>query len=477
MNSTIDSPIILIVDDNPNNLGVLSDTLASAGFQVAVAIDGESALEQVKYHCPELILLDVMMPGLNGFETCQRFKADPNTCDIPIIFMTALSDSDDKVQGLSLGAVDYITKPFQQEEVLARIKIHLKLRNLTRTLEDQNKLLRQQIEQREIAEAALKTLNEKLEQRVGERTQELADAFQELQRAQAQLVHNDRLFLLGQLVAGIAHEINNPVNFIYGNIKPASEYLQNLLTLVDLYQNPTVASPDRIQTYLDHIDFEFLKRDFPKILNSMKLGAERIRGIVLSLRNFSRLDEAEMKAVDIHEGIESTLLILHGRLKSKNNTIPATKVIKQYANLPPVECYPAQLNQVFMNLLCNAIDTLDERSSKRSPQELAANPNTITITTEVANNNRVVIRIADNGPGIENAVKKHLFKPFFTTKPVGKGTGLGLSISHQIVVEKHGGAMWCQSEPGQGAEFWIELPIKSVSASIPDFINYPAEVA
>ncbi|MBW4645648.1 MAG: hybrid sensor histidine kinase/response regulator [Goleter apudmare HA4340-LM2] len=449
---------ILIVDDNPTNLEVLSDTLTVAGFQVAVALDGETALEQVKYYQAELIILDVMMPGIDGFETCKRLKANPLTRDIPIIFATALSDTTHKVTGLSIGAVDYITKPFQCEEVLARIKIHLKLRNLDKVLETQNLLLKQEIQQRKTAENLLQKLNHELEQRVHNRTVELSQALQKLEQTQVQLVHNEKMSSLGRLVAGIAHEINNPVNFIYGNLQYAMEYNQNLLTLLELCQKNFSSLPSEIKFFLEKVDFDYLKQDLPKLLSSMEVGAERICQIVLSLRNFSRLNEADKKTIDIHEGIESTLLILQERLKGRVEQ-PEIQVIKEYGELPPVECYVGQLNQVFMNLLANAIDALEEQNSQLLLRNKKEHP-TIWIKTEKQHQDWVKICITDNGIGIKADLQSKIFDPFFTTKPVGKGTGLGLSISHKIIVEKHQGQLICCSEIGKGTEFVINLPCK-----------------
>ncbi|OYD94741.1 histidine kinase [Nostoc sp. 'Peltigera membranacea cyanobiont' 210A] len=288
-------------------------------------------------------------------------------------------------------------------------------------------------------------------------SKKLEKSLRDLQKTQAQLVHAEKMSSLGQLVAGIAHEINNPVNFIYGNLKYTKDYTQCLLKLVHLYQQFYANPVSEIQEYIKEIELDFLLDDLPKILNSMEVGAERISEIVLSLRNFSRLDEAEKKSVDIHQGLDSTLLILQSRFK-KGVDHPGIKVVKNYGNLPLVDCYPGQLNQVFMNIISNAIDALDNYDSKRAIAEIHANSNTITITTEVIET-KCVIRIADNGSGMTKAVKERLFDPFFTTKPVGKGTGLGLSISYQIVVEKHGGTLRCISEPGQGTEFWIEIPL------------------
>ncbi|MBD1933709.1 MULTISPECIES: PAS domain-containing sensor histidine kinase [Cyanophyceae] len=294
-----------------------------------------------------------------------------------------------------------------------------------------------------------------------EKNQQLEHTLQELQRTQGQLIQSEKMSSLGQLVAGIAHEINNPVNFIFGNLTHVREYTQDLLNLLRLYHQQYPNSTPEIQEEIEAIDLDFMMEDFPNLLSSMKVGADRIREIVLSLRNFSRIDEAEMKAVDIHEGIDSTLMILHNRLKAKPDH-PNIQMIKEYGHLPKVECYAGQLNQVFMNLIANAIDALDEYNKKRSLSEIKANPSWIKIRTEVLDCDRVVIRIADNGSGMTEAVRQQLFNPFFTTKAIGKGTGLGLAISYQIVVEKHNGKLECLSAPGRGAEFIIEIPLRQI---------------
>jgi signal transduction histidine kinase len=264
---------------------------------------------------------------------------------------------------------------------------------------------------------------------------------------------------LGQLVAGVAHEINNPVNFIYGNLTYTYEYAKDLLDLVHLYQQHYLNPPAEIQAELERIEPDFLMEDLSKVLSSMKIGADRIRQIVLSLRNFSRLDESEMKSVDIHEGIDSTLLILQSRLHSdrvwKETGNRDIQVIQEYGSLPLIECYAGQLNQVFMNILTNAIDALEDMMK----QELGDFIPTIKISTEVLDGNQVMIKITDNGPGMTEEVKKKLFDPFFTTKSIGKGTGLGMAISYQII-EKHGGKLWYESEPGKGAEFLIQIPVQ-----------------
>ncbi len=276
--------------------------------------------------------------------------------------------------------------------------------------------------------------------------QELEATLQDLQTTQSQLIQTEKMSSLGQLVAGVAHEINNPVSFIYGNLPILNDYFQDLLQLVQIYQEQ---NPNINQIY--YIDIDFLKEDLPKTLKSLKVGAERIKEIVLNLRNFSRLDEAEMKPVNIHEGIDSTLLILQSRLKHQANN-PEIQIIKKYGEIPECECYAGQLNQVFMNILSNAIDALRMSESKINNPE-------ILIQTQIRKEGKITISIKDNGIGMSEDVKSKLFDPFFTTKPIGKGTGLGLSISYQIIVDKHQGYIECISSPGEGSEFVIEIPI------------------
>lgn len=305
----------------------------------------------------------------------------------------------------------------------------------------------------------LEHYSQTLEQRVAVRTDELQQKnhqlealLRDLRKTQAQLIQTEKMSGLGQMVAGVAHEINNPVNFIYGNLKHLENYVQGLLELIALYQHQVSPAP-LMTAKMEEIDLEFLIEDLPKTLNSMQIGASRIREIVMTLRNFARLDEAAMKEADIHLGIESTLMILQAKLKSHQGE--PICVVKQFGQLPLVECYPGQLNQVLMNILANAIDALEsyDRPAHRDPK-------TITIETRCDRAaDTVIICIRDNGPGMDEKTLQHLFEPFYTTKPVGRGTGLGLSISHQIVVENHHGQLFCHSELGKGTEFQIEIPL------------------
>jgi GAF domain-containing protein len=287
---------------------------------------------------------------------------------------------------------------------------------------------------------------------------QLAQALNELRTAQMHIIHAEKMASLGQLVAGVAHEINNPINFIHGNLEHAHQYTQDLMQCVELYRHHHPYVGKEIQEFLNKADLEFIFDDLPKLFQSMNVGTERIREIVTSLRNFSRLDEADFKTANIHEGIDSTLMILQHRLKPSGDNF-AIDVIKEYDNLPLIECYPGQLNQVFMNLLSNAIDAIEERNAQMTPEKIAENTGTIRISTSLIEPDAIAIRIADNGLGIDEAVISRLFDPFFTTKVVGKGTGLGLSISYQIITNRHNGKIYCQSELGKGTEFVVELPI------------------
>ncbi len=376
----------------------------------------------------------------------------------------------DQLWGLLIAHQCSGTRKWQESEVelLQQLSVQLSVAIQQAALFEQ---LAAELIERKAAEAALRESETALKMQ----KLELEQTLDELKQTQLQLIQTEKMSSLGQLVAGVAHEINNPVTFIAGNISHAAIYANDLLQLIHLYAQNYPEPVAEIENLIETIDFDFLIEDFPKLLKSMDIGASRIRQIVLSLKNFSRLDESDRKPVDIHEGIENTLLILQHRFKPEAANI---QLIKEYGKLPLVECYPGQLNQVFMNILNNAIDALQHCDNKLSwvgskslLDNIKPTPRMIKISTEFVDNstqtnaesspmfNSVVIRIADNGPGIPHEVRQRIFDPFFTTKPVGDGTGLGLSISYQIVVEKHGGNLQCVSQPGLGTEFVVEIPI------------------
>jgi signal transduction histidine kinase len=352
----------------------------------------------------------------------------------------------------------------------------------TYKLLDVHQLLLSQLQIHELSTVAMRESQSQLRHQA----QQLEQALLELQRTQAQLIQTEKMSSLGQLVAGVAHEINNPIGFIYSNLFHAKEYTQTLMKMLNLYRRHFPESIPIIEEEIDHIELDYVIEDLPKVLSSMQQGAERIRDIVLSLRNFCRLDEAEMKQVNIHDGINNTIMLLQSQLKGKPGH-QAIVIHKEYGDLPMVQCYPGQLNQVFMNILENAIYALDrgnqrknvEAKGKEKLQPIQPNDSsiqnlssiynsnycipTIRISTELIDENKVVIKIFDNGSGMTEDVRNRLFDPFFTTKPVGKGTGLGMSISYEIIVNQHGGELKCFSELGKGSELAIEIPLQQSS--------------
>ena len=383
--------------------------------------------------------------------------------------VTALRDENGQLRGYATVTRD-ITERKQASEALEQAYRELEKRVEERTFELKaaNEMLVQEIGDRKRTEVALRQSKARLK----EQAKQLEDALYQLHRTQAQLIQTEKMSSLGQLVAGVAHEINNPVSFIYGNLDHASHYIRDLLHLISLYRRHYSNPPIEIQNSAEAMDIDFVMEDMPKLLSSMKMGADRIRQIVLSLRNFARHDESEMKQVDIHEGLDSTIKLLQHRLKGSDGQA-GIQVIQGYGDLPLVECYPGLLNQVFMNLLSNAIDALENHPDPRiltirtelAMRDLAINYGDSILSTDqsLIPNPYIIIRIADNGPGMTEDVCRRLFDPFFTTKPLGKNKGLGLSISYQIVVEKHGGQLRCVSSPGAGTEFIIEIPVQQTA--------------
>ena len=366
---------------------------------------------------------------------------------------------------LLLKPLEEITQTTQKSIQEANFDLQVPVRSrdevgtLAQTFNEYTRFVRQLLNRYE-------TSNQKLKNTSKKTNIHLQDALEALNQAQMRMMQNEKLSSLGQLVAGVAHEINTPTSFIHGNLLHVKEYSHDLLRLLALYQRHYPAPVDEIRSEVNAMDLDFIKNDLPKTLTSMQVGSSRIREVVNSLRNFSRLDEAEFKAVDIHEGLDSTLVILQHRLKARPDR-SEIQVIKNYAQeLPPVKCYAGLLNQVFMNIIANAIDALETRVEHQISQNQKATPKQIILRTSLLNESWVQVGIIDNGIGMSSKVQKYIFDPFFTTKPVGEGKGMGLSMSYQIVTDRHGGALECLSTPGKGTQFMVQIPISPSSTTL-----------
>ena len=431
---------ILVVDDQPISVESIRRLLASeADIEVHGCADATLALSVAAEISPSVILQDLIMPDVDGMMLVKFFRAHPRTKDTPIVVLSSKDDPKAKAMAFSAGANDYLVKLPDPIELIARLRYHAAA---------YHNFLKQ--------DAAAQTLahNKSLEAKVDERTQELKSALDALKQTQAKLIHTEKMNSMGQLVAGIAHEVNNPINFIYGNLNYVKGYVQDLLELVQAYQEQYPAPVPTIHEKLEELDLEFSSADLLKSFVSLRSGAKRIRNLVLSLRNFSRFDESEIKTVDIHEGLDSTLAMLTPDLEG-------ITIEKDYGDLPVIECCASQLNQVFMHVIRNAIDALNSAKAVAEKEDQSlTEPPTIKLSTSMPDETHAIVWVNDNGPGIPAEIQDKIFDPFFTTMEVGKGTGLGLAISYQIVSAQHGGRLKCYSVPGSGAKFSIELPVK-----------------
>lgn len=421
---------ILIVDDRADNLRLLSTTLTNIGYEVRSAISAKVALMGIEAEPPDLILLDINMPEINGYDLCIQLKHQPTTANIPIIFISALDDGLDKKRAFNIGGADYITKPFQIEEVLVRIQHQLTLQKTQQELARKNDYLTQTLEK--------------------------------LKDTQAHLIQTEKLSALGKMVAGIAHEFNNPVTFIQSNLDYVQDYFKDLLKLIHLYQVTYPDPPSTVRLMYKDIDFDYIRNDFDKALTSIGTGANRIQAIVKSLSQFSRLNESGSKLVNIHQCIDSALTIIETQ-----GVMPDTlKVQKHYGETPNIMGFPGHLNQAFYNLLQNAVEAIQNRPleaasiAPETQSNKCPDQGILSITTQyLQSSNQIRIDIQDTGCGIPPELLPQIFNPFFTTKPVGQGLGIGLTNCHQIITEQHQGHIDCQSSIGQGSTFTIQLPI------------------
>jgi two-component system, NtrC family, sensor kinase len=415
--------VVLLVDDQVIVSEVIRRSLASEpDIEFHYCSDPTQAIQMALALKPSVILQDLVMPEVDGLLLLRWFRLNPATAQVPMVVLSNKEDAMMKAEAFTHGANDYLIKLPDPIELVARIRYHAQAY--------------QNLQALSLATATAQA-----------KTKDLELALGQLQSTQAQLIQTEKMSGLGQMVAGIAHEINNPVNFIQGNIKHIQEYLDDLFSVIAICQNSSLQVSSESQAVLDEIDLGYIRQDSHQAISSMRKGVDRISMIVKSLRNFARLDQAEQKAVDLHEGLDSTILLLQHRLGS------CIDVVCAYDSLPLVQCYPAQLNQVFMHVLNNAIDVLKEDSHNVEKK--------IVVTTKNAGNDRIQIQIRDNGPGIPLELQEKIFNPFFTTKPVDEGKGLGLSVSYRTIQE-HLGQINVVSSPGQGACFVIELPVLQV---------------
>ena len=426
--------LVLVVDDNPQNLQILGSILKKSGYRTALAKDGPQALSFALKKPPDIILLDVMMPGMDGFEVCRRLKARQETAAIPVVFITAMTETESKLQGFKAGGTDYIAKPFAHQEVLARVD------NIVQRVRFEAEL--------KASKEALEEANENLERKVEERTREL-------RRMQSQLVLQEKMASIGQLAAGIAHELNNPVNFVYTNFHTLRENVSDFAEILKAYrdlakkleasgkfEDETVALKEKEEAA--HLDF--VLEDMDDLFEETLQGFERISWIVQSMLDFSRADPSGgVSSFDLNKAVADTLVIARNEYKYH------ARVKQEPGELPGITCVPQQIHMVLLNLLVNASQALKARKSDEEG---------LIVVKTWHEGTDVYCEISDNGPGIPEALQNRIFEPFFTTKDVGEGTGLGLSISYDIVVHKHGGSLTVASSPGEGTTFVVRLPVE-----------------
>lgn len=414
---------ILFIDDTPTNLEILIRLFQKEGYKVRAATSGPMGIKAAENDPPDIILLDVNMPEMNGYEVCRIVKQSEDLKHIPVIFISALTETFDKIAAFESGGVDYITKPIQIQESLARVRTHLALRKYQRLLEVKNR-----------------ELNETLDQ---------------LKEAQSQLINAEKMASLGVLTAGIAHEINNPISFISSSSLGLSKNIQFFLEIQKRYDKILSKYDEsflkEIRNYQSEHDFSERISELTTLTENIINGSKRIAGIVHSLRLFSRLDETDRKEIDLHETIDSTLVLLHHKVSDR------IRIVKEYGAIPPVCCYPAQISQVLMNILSNAIEAIEAKENMHENEQIVINTSRLTLDGP----DFITCQIQDSGIGIPEGIIKKVFDPFFTTKAVGKGMGLGLSISNNIIRE-HGGTLEVSSTDQHGASFRIVLPVKNL---------------
>ena len=408
---------VMVIDDTPGNLELLDDILSGKNYEVRLFPAGNLGLRSAKNNPPDLILLDIMMPDMDGYEVCKELKKNQILRDIPVIFISAKGEIFDKVKAFESGGVDYITKPFQVEEVVARVDAHIKIRSYQLALEEKNQILKK--------------------------------ALDELAETQNQLIQKEKMASLGTLTAGIAHEINNPINAVNSSSISLDRFLKKLFSLIDYY-NELLVNKDNdteqlIKSYKDEIDYNNIIEGINVLTGNIRNGAERTANIVENLKIFTHIDQAEKKAVNIHRNIDSSLELLKSKFKGKLN------IKKNYGEIPNIVCYAGKMNQVFINLFSNAISAIEDKEIKTEKEE-------IIITTELTADNQLMISVRDTGIGIPKDKIKRIFEPFYTTKSIGSGTGLGLSITHGII-RSHSGTINVTSEIGKGTTFTILIPI------------------